>query len=240
MSKALARQGFPDKKGEIGFDKWIKAEREELAKVARKHGIDIVQKNDPKRDRMTKEEYKSFIRAMERETGRQLEQDLKKEPLTKLKHAEKGMFGYSKEDYERLYKAYLEMGNRCWKAEKLLKDTAAMDKKKLEVENKELSHGVDSLLAAVDEKDTALAKSRNETKEAAGAFKIAVGALSKDGAKYVSDVLQKAGYNENLKKVAGDRVKEWERIEKRHQQQSQQAQLDLSSTRKPSGKTLKR
>lgn len=236
MSKALAQQGFPDKKGEIGFEKWIKAEREELAKVARKHGIDIVQKNDPKRDRMTKEEYKSFIRAMERETGRQLEQDMKKEPLKKLKKAEKGMFGYSKEDYERLYNEYIKLGDRCWKAERLLKETAAMDKTKLEAENKELSQGVDDLLAAVDEKEKALGKSRALTKQAAGAFKIAVGVLSESQAKYVSDTLQKAGYNEKLTKVAGERLKKCQQI-KSHQQ-SQQGSLDLSEAKKKLEKTV--
>jgi len=230
MSKALEQQGFPDKRGDNGYERWIKGERAELKRLAEARGLTIIKKNDPKRDKMTTKEYKSFCRAME--------QELKREPLKRLKKAEKGMFGYSKEDYERLYSEYIKLGDRCWKAERLLKDTAAMDKTKLEAENKELSQGVDTLLAAVDEKDKALAKSRALTKQAAGAFKIAVGTLSKSQANSVSQTLEKAGYNKKLVEVAGERVKEWERIEKRQSQQTQT--LDLSNTRKSSGKTLKR
>lgn len=240
MSKALAQQGFPDKKGEIGFDKWIKSERAELRRLAEERGLSIVEKNDPKRERLTAAEYKSQSRAIERETERQLKGEMEKSPLRRLKQEKPNMLGYvSGETYERLYKEYCAIGDRCFKAEKLVKETAALDKQKLEVDNKELSQGVDDLLAAVDEKEKALGKSRALTKQAAGAFKIAVGTLSKSQANSVSQTLEKAGYNKKLVEIAGERVKEWERIEKRQQQQSQQTQtLDLS--KKSSGKTMKR
>lgn len=237
MSKALAQQGYPDKRGEIGFDKWIKAERAELARLARARGLEIIEKNDPNRQKLTIAEYKSQSRAIERETNRQLKDEMEKLQLRRLKKVKPNMLGYvSGESYEQLYKEYCEIGNRCFKAEKLIKDTAAMDKQKLAADNKELSQGVDDLLAAVDEKEKALGKSRALTKQAAGAFKIAVGVLSESQAKYVSDTLQKAGYNEKLTKVAGERLKECQRI--KNHQQSQQGSLDLSEAKKKLEKTV--
>ena len=233
MNKALEQQGFPDKRGETGYDRWIKGEREELKRLAKAKGLEIVEKNDPKRQKLTRSEYISQQNALQAELA-------KEPPLKKLDRVKPNVLGYVPgESYERLYSEYLKLGDRCWKAEKLVKDTAAMDKQKLSTDNKELSQGVDDLLAAVDEKEKALGKSRALTRQAAGAFKIAVGTLSKSQAKYVSDTLQKAGYNEKLVGVAGERLKECERIEKRQQQQSQQTQtLDLS--KKSSGKTMKR
>ena len=238
MSKALAQQGFPDKRGEIGFDKWIKSERAELRRLAEERGLSIVEKNDPKRERLTAAEYKSQSRAIERETERQLKGEMEKSPLRRLKQEKPNMLGYvSGETYERLYKEYCAIGDRCFKAEKLVKETAALDKQKLDSDNAQLVKDLDVVLAAHDEKEKALAKSQGETKQAVAAFKTAVGALSKDGARYLSNVLQKGGYNQNLTEIAGNRVKEWERIERR--QQSQQTQtLDLS--RKSSGKTRQR
>ena len=240
MSKALAQQGFPDKRGEIGFDKWIKSERAELRRLAEERGLSIVEKNDPKRERLTAAEYKSQSRAIERETERQLKGEMEKSPLRRLKQEKPNMLGYvSGETYERLYKEYCAIGDRCFKAEKLVKETAALDKQKLDSDNAQLVKDLDVVLAAHDEKEKALAKSQGETKQAVAAFKTAVGALSKDGARYLSNVLQKGGYNQNLTEIAGNRVKEWERIERR--QQSQQTEtLDLSSTRKSSGKTRQR
>jgi len=239
MSKALAQQGFPDKRGEIGFDKWIKSERAELRRLAEERGLSIVEKNDPKRERLTAAEYKSQSRAIERETERQLKQEMERSPLRKLKPAEPTMGFVSEKNYNRLYKEYCDIGDRCYKAEKLLKETAALDKQKLDSDNAQLVKDLDVVLAAHDEKEKALAKSQGETKQAVAAFKTAVGALSKDGARYLSNVLQKGGYSQNLTEIAGNRVKEWERIERR--QQSQQTEtLDLSSTRKSSGKTRQR
>lgn len=240
MSKALAQQGFPDKRGEIGFDKWIKSERAELRRLAEERGLSIVEKNDPKRERLTAAEYKSQSRAIERETERQLKGEMEKSPLRRLKQEKPNMLGYvSGESYERLYKEYCAIGDRCFKAEKLVKETAALDKQKLDSDNAQLVKDLDVVLAAHDEKEKALAKSQGETKQAVAAFKTAVGALSKDGARYLSNVLQKGGYSQNLTEIAGNRVKEWERIERR--QQSQQTEtLDLSSTRKSSGKTRQR
>lgn len=230
MNKALEQQGFPDKRGETGYDRWIKGEREELKRLAKAKGLEIIEKNDPKRQKLTRSEYISQQNALQAELA-------KEPPLKKLDKAKPNVLGYVPgESYERLYSEYLKLGDRCWKAEKLVKDTAAMDKQKLSADNKELSQGVDDLLAAVDEKERALGKSRALTRQAAGAFKIAVGVLSESQAKYVTQTLEKAGYNEKLTKVAGERLKECQRI-KSHQQ-SQQGSLDLSEAKKKLEKTV--
>lgn len=128
MSKALAQQGFPDKRGEVGFEKWVKAERAELRRLAERRGMSIIEKNDPKREKLTRSEYISQQKAIEREATRQL-QEASKEKLRPMKKAEKGLLGYKDADYERLWKEYQKVGFRCFAAEELNRKMGVHDVK---------------------------------------------------------------------------------------------------------------
>lgn len=125
LSKALACQGFPDEKGgRSGFDRWIESERQVMESLCRKRGIDVVRLDDPKRDKMTMHEYKSFCSAFDRTIDREL-RTIVGRPLRTTKKAEQGLLGYSDKDYERLWDEYIKLGMRCRADEALIKRTSA-------------------------------------------------------------------------------------------------------------------
>lgn len=215
MSKALAQQGYSDKRGEVGFDKWIKAERAELTRLAEKRGLEIIEKNDPKREKLTAAEYKSQVRAIEKETERQLEQELKKEPLHRLPEEKANMLGYvSEKAYKQLYKEYMKLGNRCWKAEKLIQETKAEDTKQMTKNIDYLLKVHDDDLGEIQRLKKALALSQGKEEKAVEAFKTAVGLLPAERTKDISSYLQKAGYDPNMTDIVDKQIKKLEQHER--------------------------
>ena len=77
LSRALAQQGYEDEPGATGFDKWIEAERQELERLARKRGIEIVRKNDPERKKLTQYEYQSQQEAIKSANDKKTEYFMK-------------------------------------------------------------------------------------------------------------------------------------------------------------------
>lgn len=201
MSKALAQQGFPDKKGVRGYDAWIKAERAELRRLAEARGFTIIEKGDPKRDKMTRSEFVSFKRALDSETDEQVKKRLDKlleKPLKAIQRAEKGWFGYSDDDYERLFKAYVNLGRRCLAAEQLNKITGADDiiqlREKLEDRDRQLGRMKEKLQNLVEE----INGLTRETEMLQKDVKTAINGLSLQGVTNVLPHLSNDGYGASI------------------------------------------
>ena len=201
LSRALAQQGFPDKKGVRGYDAWIKSERAELRRLAEARGFTIIEKNDPKRDKQTRAEYISFKKAMDSATDEQVKSELDKlleKPLKAIQRAEKGWFGYSEKDYEQLYKAYISLGRRCLASEHLNKITGAEDivqlREKLEDRDRQLGRMKEKLQNLVEE----INGLTRETEMLQKDVKTAINGLSLQGVTNVLPHLSNDGYGASI------------------------------------------
>ena len=194
LSRALSQQGFPDKKGVRGYDAWIKSERAELRRLAEERGFTIIEKNDPKRDKQTRAEYISFKKAMDSATDEQVKSELDKlleKPLKSIKKAEKGLFGYSNDDYERLFKAYINLGRRCLAAENLNARTGVNDAYLQQEQIEDLKKRLDKALAQADGFRDIIKSLRKDVNTL-------VEGLSARGVREVSNQLQNDGYGAKL------------------------------------------
>ena len=72
MNKAFENMGFKTKgnKDDNGLKAWQQREREELARIARKHGIETTMQNAGKRKQLTVDEYKAIAQYADREAER--------------------------------------------------------------------------------------------------------------------------------------------------------------------------
>ena len=72
MNKAFENMGFRTRgtKDDNGLKAWQQREREELARIARKHGIETTQQNAGKRKQLTVNEYKTLMQYVDREAER--------------------------------------------------------------------------------------------------------------------------------------------------------------------------
>lgn len=201
LSRALAQQGFcddtvkgADGKKYSGFDKWIASERAELKRICVEHGINAIEKNDPKRKKLTQQEYYSFMSALNSTAEEMTQEELHKvleKPLQKLQKPEKGMFGYSSADVEALWNSYNQLGRRCLAAENLNARTGVNDAYLQQEQIEDLKKRLDKALAQADGFRDVIKSLRKDVNTL-------VEGLSARGVREVSNQLQNDGYGAKL------------------------------------------